>query len=328
MMKLRTLVMVLIAAAVLSAPAQAQRRQNADQEHFMLVALDTGSVEDAAFGSRIDAIGDLLYEEQIRTADIEIGGSWMWLVFTTPAQAEKVREMVVETFPELQVKASDKSLRVEFADAYLQEQRDAMVRKAILVLEQALAERGLEDVSLEKRDQNGIYIQSREKIDRALIDDLNRPNVELSLRFVLDGVEPNRDSVPPGASLLPTGEKLASGEAVALVVSDEEIVGGEFLEDAQATVSQGYPVIAFTFDQQGARKLCEATEDGIGRRLAIVLDGSVLSSPTIRGKICGGRGQISGNFTVEEAQEIAARLRSGDLPVPLTIVETGRVGAD
>ena len=70
------------------------------------------------------------------------------------------------------------------------------------------------------------------------------------------------------------------------------------------------------------------TEDNVGNPFAIVLDGKVLSAPVIREPITGGAGQISGNFTVQQASDLAALLRAGALPAPLTVIEERTVGAD
>ncbi len=71
-----------------------------------------------------------------------------------------------------------------------------------------------------------------------------------------------------------------------------------------------------------------ASKDNIGRNLAIVLDNEVISAPVIRDAIITGNGQISGNFTAQEANELAILLRSGALPAPLSIIEERSVGPD
>src|SRR5690606_29361474 len=86
------------------------------------------------------------------------------------------------------------------------------------------------------------------------------------------------------------------------------------------------PIITFRFDQSGSRKFGRFTQANVGRPFAIVLDGKVLSAPVIQTAILGGTGQISGNFTVDSANKLAVQLRSGALPVDMTIVEERTVG--
>ena len=87
-------------------------------------------------------------------------------------------------------------------------------------------------------------------------------------------------------------------------------------------------VVSFTLDRVGAKKFGKATKDGIGKRLAIVLDNKIISAPVIRDIIASGSGQISGGFTFQSATDLALLLRSGALPAPLNIIEERTVGPD
>jgi protein-export membrane protein, SecD/SecF family len=113
-------------------------------------------------------------------------------------------------------------------------------------------------------------------------------------------------------------------------VNKRIIVSGENLIDAQPGFDQltNSSVVNFKLDNLGARKFAMASKDNIGRNLAIVLDNEVISAPVIRDAIITGNGQISGNFTAQEANELAILLRSGALPAPLSIIEERSVGPD
>jgi protein-export membrane protein SecD len=106
------------------------------------------------------------------------------------------------------------------------------------------------------------------------------------------------------------------------------MVSGENLTDAQATYQDAQPVVSFKFDSIGARRFCDATKNNVGKPFAIVLDNKVISAPVIRDAICGGAGVISGNFTIQSAQDLALLLRAGALPAPLKIIEERSVGPD
>jgi protein-export membrane protein SecD len=86
------------------------------------------------------------------------------------------------------------------------------------------------------------------------------------------------------------------------------------------------PISSLSFNQSGARKFGNFSKTHVGEPFAIVLDDKVISAPVIREAILGGSGQISGNFTVESANNLAIQLRSGALPAKLTIVEERTVG--
>ena len=107
------------------------------------------------------------------------------------------------------------------------------------------------------------------------------------------------------------------------------IVSGEELTDAQPGFDQrtSEPIVSFKFNTSGARKFAQVTQENVGRPFAIVLDDEVISAPVIREPILGGSGQISGNFTVESANNLAILLRAGALPAKLTVIEQRVVGA-
>ena len=107
-------------------------------------------------------------------------------------------------------------------------------------------------------------------------------------------------------------------------------MSGENLIDAQPSIQnqQNEPTVSFTLDRLGAQKFGRATTDNVGKRLAIVLDGKIISAPNINEPITSGNGMISGNFTFQEATDLALLLRSGALPTPLDVVEERTVGPD
>ena len=132
-------------------------------------------------------------------------------------------------------------------------------------------------------------------------------------------------NIPAGSVLLPTEE----GQGLDQIVVRKRVeVSGENLIDAQPSFQHNQPVVSFTFDNVGARKFGNVTRDNVNELLAIVLDDRVISSPRINEPILGGNGVISGNFTVESANELAVLLRAGALPAPLTVVEERTVGPD
>ena len=114
------------------------------------------------------------------------------------------------------------------------------------------------------------------------------------------------------------------------IVSKRIILSGDNLLDAQPRMDNqnNETVVSFNLDRVGAKRFAKATSSGIGKRLAIILDGKIVSAPVIRSAIAGGSGQISGNFTFQSATDLALLLRSGALPAPLNIIEERTVGPD
>jgi len=121
------------------------------------------------------------------------------------------------------------------------------------------------------------------------------------------------------------------GKTAMLEFKDEEgntLLTGTDLKDAQAAMNQqnGQSVVNLEFSDEGAQKFADATLENVGRTIAILLDGEILTNPVVREPILGGKAEISGQRDLEEAQRLAVLLRSGALPVKVNIIETRTVG--
>jgi preprotein translocase subunit SecD len=133
--------------------------------------------------------------------------------------------------------------------------------------------------------------------------------------------------VPPTSMLLPMHDKGPNGQVEHILVQKRIRVSGDRLVDAQPGYDQNNrPDVSFRFDSVGARRFAETTRENVKRRLAIVLDNEVISAPVINEPITGGSGIITGNFTVQETNQLALLLRAGALPAPLKFLEERSVG--
>ena len=129
---------------------------------------------------------------------------------------------------------------------------------------------------------------------------------------------------PPGSQVLP----MADGTGF-VAVKRRVMVSGDQLTDASQSFDQdGRPDINIKFNTAGARRFGRATQENVGKPFAIILDDKVLSAPNINEPILGGRAQISGNFTVQSAHDLAVSLASGKLPVKLNVIEERSIGPD
>ena len=110
-------------------------------------------------------------------------------------------------------------------------------------------------------------------------------------------------------------------------MSGKTVMTGKDLKDSKATVGQnGKPVVGLDFSEEGSKKFALLTSQNIGKQISILLDGEVLTSPVVNEAITGGKAQISGSRSVEEAERLSILLRSGSLPVTLQILENRTVG--
>ena len=110
-------------------------------------------------------------------------------------------------------------------------------------------------------------------------------------------------------------------------INGKVVMTGKDLKDARAQVSQGnQAVVGLEFSDEGGKKFADLTARNVGKQIAIVLDGEVLTAPVVQEAITGGRAQISGSRNVEEAEHLAILLRSGSLPVKIEVLENRTVG--
>jgi len=129
--------------------------------------------------------------------------------------------------------------------------------------------------------------------------------------------------LPDDLEILEGQEEVVNGQPVKewFLVKKTPVITGAMLKDARVSTDQaGNPAVNFELTSEGAEIFGEATNKMINKRLAIVLDGKVMSAPVIRSRITSS-GQITGRFTTEEANDLAVVLRAGALPAPVEIMK-------
>jgi preprotein translocase subunit SecD len=200
------------------------------------------------------------------------------------------------------------------------------VDQSMQIIERRVNELGTVEPLIERQGTDRILVQVPGLQDPTRLKELLGKTAKLDFRLVDLSVTPQQarqNGVPPDSELLP-GTKGTEF----YVVKKSVAVSGADLTDAQPGFDQrsGQPVVNFRFNSAGARRFAQITQQNVGRPFAIVLDNKVISAPVIREPILGGSGQISGSFTVQEANDLAILLRAGALPAPLTIIEERTVG--
>ena len=192
--------------------------------------------------------------------------------------------------------------------------------QAIEIVRRRVDEVGTNDPNILKRGNNRILVELPGLDDPMRIKSLLGKTANLTFRFVTQN---SNDTFGVDTIKFEDGINEAT-------VSKRIILNGENLLDAQTQMNNqtNETVVSFTLDRVGAKRFGKATSTGIGKQLAIVLDGKIVSAPIIRDTIASGNGQISGNFTFQSATDLALLLRSGALPAPLNIIEERTVGPD
>ena len=221
---------------------------------------------------------------------------------------------------QLNIIEENNSFIVEFSKQGVIELKTSSQDQALEIVRRRIDEIGTNEPNILKRGNDRILVELPGLDDPMRIKSLLGKTANLTFRFVTNNSE---DSF--GAEKLKYED--SSEEAI---VSKRIILSGDNLLDAQPRMNSetNETIVSFTLDRVGAKRFGKATSTGIGKQLAIVLDGKIISAPVIRDTIASGSGQISGGFTFQSATDLALLLRSGALPAPLNIIEERTVGPD
>jgi preprotein translocase subunit SecD len=189
----------------------------------------------------------------------------------------------------------------------------------------SVIERRLKDLNVrfkvQPQDNDRILLRLAPSADSKRVIEVITRRGRLQFRLIETNLTPEqtvRGEAPPHAEVL-----YGRGDRQPHIVFKRSVLTGRDLVDAQAgfDTRTNEPVISFRFSAEGARRFAQVTQENVGKPFAIVIDNEVMSAPIIREPILGGSGQISGRFTVEEANNLAIQLRSGELPGKLTLLE-------
>ena len=219
---------------------------------------------------------------------------------------------------ELEYKKIDNNrIEISFSKFGLLTINNSALKQSIEIVRRRIDDVGTKEPTILQRGEKRILVELPGLKDPERIKTLLGKTAQLNFRLVSDNNEFGTDEL-----ISENGEKLN--------ISKRIIMSGENLIDAQPSIQNqnNEPTVSFTLDRLGSQKFGRATTDNVGKRLAIVLDGKIVSAPNINEPITSGKGMISGNFTFQEATDLSLLLRSGALPTPLLVVEERTVGPD
>jgi preprotein translocase subunit SecD len=233
--------------------------------------------------------------------------------------------------PDLNVTATPEGLlTLALSEQASRDKATQAIQQVIEILRRRFDELGLKEVYLSRHGEQRVLVQipGIGNIDRE--KEIIKRTAKMTFHLTgqasdcIDGSRP-----PPGIRCMQEEDRAARGARV-IPVRQKIEVDGSRLTDARASTSSqtGEWVVNFRFDSLGTRQFCDISRANVGQPFAIVLDGKVITAPTIREAICGGSGQISGSFNSQSASDLAVLLRAGALPAPLSIVEERTVGPD
>lgn len=215
------------------------------------------------------------------------------------------------------VDLSDGILQLALTEAGLARAAATAADSSLEVIRHRVDQVGVSEPVISRVGEDRILVQMPGVENPAQLRELLGSTAKMSFQMVAPGPG-------PGVSML----EMRDGSG-AIPVEDRVALSGDRLDRAASAFDPdtGRPMVTFAFDRRGGITFAEITAASIGQRFAVVLDGAVLTAPVIQTAIPGGQGQITGDFTVEEAQTLAVLLTSGALPASLEVIEERSVGA-
>ena len=219
---------------------------------------------------------------------------------------------------ELDMEVIEKNkIKINYSKYGLLTINNSALKQSIEIVRRRIDDVGTKEPTILQRGEKRILVELPGLKDPERIKNLLGKTAQLNFRLVADNEEFGV-------------EKIKSETGEDLNISKRVVMSGENLLDAQPNFSNqsNQPTVSFTLDRIGAQKFGRATTDNVGKRLAIVLDNKIISAPSINEPITSGNGVITGNFSFQEATDLALLLRSGALPTPLDVVEERTVGPD
>ena len=218
-------------------------------------------------------------------------------------------------------------IRITVPQAAITERIRQTIEQSIQIVERRVNQLGTVEPVIQRQGTDRILVQVPGLQDPSRLKELLGKTAKMEFRMVDTTVPPDQAQqgrVPPDSEVLMS----STSPKTPYVIKKQILVSGGDLTDAQPGFDQrsGEPIVSFRFNTSGSRKFALATQENVGQPFAIVLDNEVISAPVIREPITGGSGQISGSFTVQQANDLAILLRAGALPAPLTVIEERTVG--
>lgn len=298
----------------------------------MLLGVET----DKAIGSKIKSIASSvnysIKKEELLIDNFKVEDNFFEFDILDKDEASKF-DAILKEISGINVQKNNLTYNVSLKPEEIVATKKYAVEQAVETIRNRLDQFGLAEPTVAKQDENDILVELpgiKTEQDENRAKELIAKAAHLQL-MALD------DNLQDKANVISNEEAKSYGDVVypsiknendKFVVKELPVLDGNMLIDAKVGFDQktNEPLISFTLNSEGAKIFGDFTGENVGKRLAIVLDGKVYSAPRINERIGGGSGQISGNFTVEEANDLAIALRSGALLAPVKMLEKRSIG--
>jgi protein-export membrane protein SecD len=310
---------------------------------YLLLQVDTASVNRDRLQALSNDVRRVLRGAQVNYTGLGVNGDSVTVRITKPEDMDKsvaavkglssmlAANLLSGGMPsrDLDVTTSGTLITVTATDAAKLARAQSAIQQSMEIVRRRIDELGTTEPVIQQQGADRILVQVPGLSDPSRLKALLGQTAKMNFRLVDTTTTAQQaletHSIPAGSEILP----MADNPQQQILVQRRVMVGGDSLVDAQPGFDQrsGEPIVSFRFDSTGARLFGEVTRENVGKPFAIVLDNKVISAPRINEPIMGGSGQISGSFTVQQANDLAILLRAGALPAPLNVLEERTVGA-
>ncbi|HTJ65800.1 MAG TPA: protein translocase subunit SecD, partial [Alphaproteobacteria bacterium] len=306
---------------------------------YLLMQIDLETLNKERAETILDSARTALRTAKIPFTTAETEGGAAHIVLKDPAQTQEALAALHKldatlangsaTYDIKTVGAGD--IRMAMTEAAVRDRSANALERSVSIVRRRVDGTGVAQPSISRQDPDRILLELPGVKDPEEIKKIIGTTAKMDFHLVDETATPDPAHVPPGDMLLQDDSAIGrGGQSTPILVKRKIEVSGENLTDAHPATDQqnGGWVINFKFDSVGARKFAQITEQNVNHRFAVVLDGRVITAPVIREPITGGSGQISGNFTAQDASTTAMLLSAGALPAPIKFIEERSVGPD
>jgi preprotein translocase subunit SecD len=306
----------------------------------LVLQVDTEKAVESTIERITHELRDSLKKEHIRYTDLNrIEGARIAVKIPDQTNLEKFEEMLDKEFRDLRIvsrSADGESLALvmDLPENETERIQKMATEQALETIRNRIDQFGVSEPDIRRQGEKRILVQLPGIRDTERAKELIGKTALLEFKLVDETHDVNaalKGSPPPGSEVLyEIKEDPTTGRAskIPFLIKKRSLLTGAYLTDARVQIDSQYnePYVSIKFDKKGARIFEKITEENVKKRLAIVLDNKVYSAPVIQEKIAGGEARITGNFTIEEARDLAIVLRAGALPAPVDILEERTVG--
>jgi len=292
---------------------------------YLLLEVETDVLLKEELENISDTVRQISRNEKVNITNVIPEEDQIQFRFKNASSIENIRNQFINKYNYVKVVVNKNIMKIIINDDFKKRIQESALKQSLEIVRKRIDESGTKEPLIQRSGKKRILLQLPGVKDPERIKELLGTTAKLTFHMVDE-----EDTVSLKANKAPFGKMIVQdyiNPEIKYLVEKKSRVGGENLVDANASFdsNEGHAV-SFRFDTTGAQKFGKATSDNVGKRFAVILDGAVITAPVIRSAITGGSGIISGNFTSQEAADLAVLLRAGALPAPLNIVEERSVG--